>query len=167
MCSARSIARAGPADGARNFITGVSLSFNVEVPQRDYKKLIKSREGAKEAGELPCEALDSKTIWQVAEKVDHLTRKIWAAHRHRWVHTGLHELLQAAKLPPPPVFLHCGGVVMGNGDLTLRRIPRELKPAALGKPIIPYTTALGAMVTARALGMVDNRDLSDFAVLVS
>ncbi|KAL8274148.1 hypothetical protein Esti_001990 [Eimeria stiedai] len=96
---------------------------------------------------------------------------IWAAHKHRWLNKDLNDILQGKKLPPPPIFVNCQGVIRGNNkSLELKHLPRDkrtpLKANEIGKPIIPYSTTLGAMVTARAFGMIDNNDLKDFVTMV-
>lgn len=145
--------------------------FKVVVPKKQFEKLA-TLSGSKEKKEIPCSSLDLKTAWSVGMKVNNMIRTVLAVHRHRWLQVGLNEILQAQKLPPPPVFVNCVGVIAGNNhkvkiEPILRESDALLDPNALGKPVIPYRTALGAMVSARALGLIDNQDLSEFATMVS
>ncbi|KAL8439621.1 hypothetical protein Efla_004529 [Eimeria flavescens] len=182
-CCLLRLADAEPTEGKAGFITGVSLSFRVRLPEQQFRKLLRSSSASfsssspllpdsNDSPQLSCEQLDEKTAWVVGGEVDVLLRRIWAFYRARWLHSGLHEVIQAKRLPPPPVFIDCRGVIPGNDHAVelqhIRRDPNTpLNPEDLGKPIIPYSTPLGAMLSARALGLVDNQDLIDFANLVA
>lgn len=175
------VASASPVGDVEPAITAVSVHFKVSVPKGTWKKLLRSRRsafaastaavaGAPEGLMLPCEALDPTTVWDVSAEVETFIKRVLSAYRHRWVHEGLRDLLETAPLPPPPIFTKCLGVVQGKGPLKVEFLDRKgetrLIPADLGTPVLPYSTTLGAVLLARALGMLDDSDLTDFSVLV-
>ncbi|CDJ60515.1 hypothetical protein, conserved [Eimeria maxima] len=176
------VASASPVGDVEPAITAVSVHFKVSVPKGTWKKLLRSRRsafaastaavaGAPEGLMLPCEALDPTTVWDVSAEVETFIKRVLSAYRHRWVHEGLRDLLETAPLPPPPIFTKCLGVVQGKGPLKVEFLDRKgetrLIPADLGTPVLPYSTTLGAVLLARALGMLDDSDLTDFSVLVA
>ncbi|OEH74696.1 hypothetical protein cyc_02744 [Cyclospora cayetanensis] len=166
------IANSSPAGNPQPFIVGVSLVFKVALPENLFNRIDQEDLLWDKQNGYPCDAMDTDTVWTVGELVDKLIRRIWASYRHTWMHTHLSELLGDSPLPPPPVFVRCLGVIEDNmsASVHLQHMHRSpatvLKPNDLGTPIIPFTTPLGAMVTARVLGMLDNHDLSELANLV-
>ena len=174
-------------------ITGVSVQFTVSVGKRIWAKLLRSRSSSSSSAaaaapaaaapaaaaagaedmQLPCEALNPLSIWEVAEKIEVLVKRILTAYRHRWMQEELADLLHAPLLPPPPIFIKCLGVERSKesaSSIEVKFAERPdniiLQPEDLGTPILPYATPLGAVLLSRVLGMVDDADLMDFAVLV-